>query len=318
MLKSGNKNPTIKTSFSFRFFKNSIQDNSFFKESDSINIENRRISFEIKRIFKSCQILLFILDVRNPLGTWPNFLNSKDKYESKKILLVLNKCDLVPLWITEKWVKILSSYFLVLPFFSKKQNNLEKQKIVTILKQIKNKFYPGKKEIYIGILGYPNVGKSSFINSLIEKKSLKVSFIPGQTKTWQFVRLSNGIFLLDSPGVFSGESSIKDVGILKGYVRLNKISNYNLEIIDILKKLIGRFEKINWKKVDSLASVYDNMILKDKTLGEDCRGIFSGKIIKLVNAFLSGFLPWFSPIPEIKYCFKKYCFIKNWYINIPY
>ena len=51
------------------------------------------------------------------------------------------------------------------------------------------------------VVGYPNVGKSSVINTLISKKSCKVAPVPGETKIWQYISLMKRIFLIDCPGV---------------------------------------------------------------------------------------------------------------------
>lgn len=58
-----------------------------------------------------------------------------------------------------------------------------------------------RPNISVGFLGYPNVGKSSVINSLIGKDSCKVAPIPGETKVWQYVNLTKKIFMIDAPGV---------------------------------------------------------------------------------------------------------------------
>ena len=285
---------------------------AYFKDTYIKNNKNRRISYEIKKIFRSCHIILFILDVRNPIGTWPSFLNEKDKYKSKKILLILNKCDLVPSWITEKWITILSKYFLVFSFFCKRKNNQRRKKIIGILKKVRKKFYSEKKKICVGIVGYPNVGKSSFINTLTGKKSSKVSFIPGQTKTWQFVKLSKEIFLLDSPGIVSGEKSTKESNILKGIIRLEKIENYNTEIIDILKKIVGIVKKNKTGSKNFNFLECKELKYHDSSLGDGGYSNSSVEIVKTLNSFLLGYLPWFSPIPSAHFIRKKLSFINNW------
>ena len=95
----------------------------YFRCRKNYNKENRRTSLEVKKVFASCHIVIFILDIRNPIGTWPHFLSQKKKYRFKKILLILNKCDLVPFWVLEKWIKIFSKNFLVFGFFCKKKKN---------------------------------------------------------------------------------------------------------------------------------------------------------------------------------------------------
>ena len=57
------------------------------------------------------------------------------------------------------------------------------------------------KSIRIMVVGIPNVGKSSFINRMSKKASAEVGNKPGITKQKQWIRISNGIELLDTPGV---------------------------------------------------------------------------------------------------------------------
>lgn len=59
----------------------------------------------------------------------------------------------------------------------------------------------GKTSINVGIVGYPNVGKSSLINSLMRSRVVGVSPNPGFTKSMQEVVLDKNIRLLDSPGI---------------------------------------------------------------------------------------------------------------------
>ena len=58
-----------------------------------------------------------------------------------------------------------------------------------------------KRQISVGVIGYPNSGKSSVINSLMGRKCCKVAPIPGETKVWQYIALMKRIFLIDCPGV---------------------------------------------------------------------------------------------------------------------
>ena len=88
----------------------------FFRDIKKITRENRRIFSEVNKVFVTCQIIFFILDIRNPMGTWPSFLTQKDKYKSKKILIILNKCDLIPFNIAENFTRI---QFNWLPFFKR-------------------------------------------------------------------------------------------------------------------------------------------------------------------------------------------------------
>ena len=76
----------------------------------------------------------------------------------------------------------------------------------------------------VGFIGYPNVGKSSIINTLRGKSVCKSAPIPGETKVWQYIHLTKRIYLIDCPGVVhitEGKDDLETV--LKGVVRSEKI-----------------------------------------------------------------------------------------------
>ncbi|EGS31453.1 ribosomal biogenesis GTPase [Peptoniphilus sp. oral taxon 375 str. F0436] len=99
------------------------------------------------------------------------------------------------------------------------------------------------------VIGIPNVGKSTFINSYIGKKSAKIGNRPGVTRTNQWIRLGDGIDLLDTPGVlwpkFENESVAKHlayVGSIKDeLLDLETLSlHFIQEILDIDPKILER------------------------------------------------------------------------------
>ena len=96
-----------------------------------------------------------------------------------------------------------------------------------------------KKNISVGLIGYPNVGKSSVINALMKKTCCKVAPIPGETKVWQYITMTKRIYLIDCPGIVYdiGESNTDKV--LKGVVRAEKIpdpENFIQPILDRVQK----------------------------------------------------------------------------------
>ena len=82
-----------------------------------------------------------------------------------------------------------------------------------------NQLHVDKKQISVGFIGYPNVGKSSVINTLRAKKVCKVAPVPGETKVWQYITLMRRIFLIDCPGVVYPSGATDAEVVLKGVVR---------------------------------------------------------------------------------------------------
>jgi nuclear GTP-binding protein len=84
--------------------------------------------------------------------------------------------------------------------------------------------------ISVGFVGYPNVGKSSVINTLRTKKVCKAAPIPGETKVWQYITLMKRIFCIDCPGVVYNktEDTPTDL-VLKGVVSAGRRSAWPLQ-----------------------------------------------------------------------------------------
>lgn len=106
--------------------------------------------------------------------------------------------------------------------------------MIQLLKQFEH-LHREKKNISVGFIGYPNVGKSSVINALKNKAVCKVAPIPGETKVWQYINLTKKIYLIDCPGIVydAGESEADKV--LKGVVRAEKLPEPELYVEHILK-----------------------------------------------------------------------------------
>jgi len=93
-----------------------------------------------------------------------------------------------------------------------------------------------KKNISVGFVGYPNVGKSSVINALKHKNVCKVAPIPGETKVWQYISLTKRIYLIDCPGIVYDQGENETDKVLKGVVRAERIPDPEIYIDAILKK----------------------------------------------------------------------------------
>jgi nuclear GTP-binding protein len=111
----------------------------------------------------------------------------------------------------------LSKEYPTLAFHASITNPFGKGSLIQLLRQF-GKLHGDQKQISVGFIGYPNVGKSSIINTLKKKKVCKVAPIPGETKVWQYITLMRKIYLIDCPGVVYNVGDSEDDIILKGVV----------------------------------------------------------------------------------------------------
>ncbi|MCI4373977.1 hypothetical protein PGIGA_G00000700 [Pangasianodon gigas] len=199
--------------------------------------QSKRIWGELYKVIDSSDVVIQVLDARDPMGTRSQNIETYMKKEKpwKHLIFVLNKCDLVPTWVTKRWVAVLSQEYPTLAFHASLTNSFGKGSLIQLLRQF-GKLHTDKKQISVGFIGYPNVGKSSVINTLRSKKVCNVAPIAGETKVWQYITLMRRIFLIDCPGVvYPSEDSESDI-VLKGVVQVEKIRNPEDHIGAVLER----------------------------------------------------------------------------------
>ncbi|WRT65628.1 uncharacterized protein IL334_002573 [Kwoniella shivajii] len=196
---------------------------------------------ELRKVIERSDVIIQVLDARDPDGTrsrWVEEEVRKRDVQGKKLLAVVNKIDLVPRANLEVWLKHLRHSFATMPFKSSTQNQRQHLSQVAVpLSQPTST--PGQQvnlpalpttssslgapallhllkqyalstphsSLTVGVVGYPNVGKSSLINSLKRSRACAVASMPGKTRVVQEVVLDKGVKILDCPGVV-----LEDVG----------------------------------------------------------------------------------------------------------
>jgi nuclear GTP-binding protein len=216
--------------------------------------QSKRIWTELYKVLDSSDVVVQVLDVRDPLGTRSRRIEDelkKPDRRHKHLVFLLNKCDLVPTWVTRRWVKVLSAEYPTLAFHASITNPFGKGSLIALLRQFAQ-IHKERKQISVGFVGYPNVGKSSVINTLRGKKVCEAAPIPGRTRVWRYITLFKRIFLIDCPGtVYS--ASISDVDcVLKGVVRIDKLpepEEFIQAVLDRVKKeyLVRTYAIGDWK-----------------------------------------------------------------------
>ncbi|KAK9088423.1 hypothetical protein Scep_027505 [Stephania cephalantha] len=200
--------------------------------------QSKRIWGELYKVIDSSDVVVQVLDARDPQGTRCFHLERhlKEHCKHKHMVLLLNKCDLVPAWSTKGWLRILSKEFPTLAFHASINKSFGKGSLLSILRQFA-RLKSDKQAISVGFVGYPNVGKSSVINTLRTKNVCKVAPIPGETKVWQYITLTKRIFLIDCPGVVYQNSDTETDIVLKGVVRVTNLEDAAEHIGEVLKRV---------------------------------------------------------------------------------
>ncbi|CAD5124482.1 DgyrCDS12763 [Dimorphilus gyrociliatus] len=263
--------------------------------------QSKRIWNELYKVVDSSDIVVQVLDARDPIGTRSRHIEEYLKKEKgyKQLFFVLNKCDLVPTWVTQKWVAILSESYPTLAFRASITNPFGKGAMINLLRQF-SKLHADKRQISVGFIGYPNVGKSSIINALREKKVCKVAPIAGETKVWQYVTLMRRIYLIDCPGVVYPTGDTETEIVLKGVVRVENVHMPEQHIDEILTRA----------KKDYLEKLYKVKDWRDSEHFLEMIAFRSGKLLKggnpdystvakmVLNDWQRGKIPYFVKPPE--------------------
>lgn len=189
---------------------------------------------------KLIDVVIELLDARIPKSS--RNPDIQKIVQNKKRIVLLNKSDLAEDRETKKWIEYYRNNNIVAIACDA---NLGKG-VKEILKQIENIMEEEmqkaalkgriKKNIRVLILGIPNVGKSSLINRLCNKKTTVVGNKPGVTKQKQWVRIANNIELLDTPGVLWPKFEDESVALNLAYT--GSIKDEILETIEIAFKLL--------------------------------------------------------------------------------
>ena len=154
---------------------------------------------------KLIDVVVEVLDARIPVSSRNRDL--EQYLTNKKRVIVLNKADLADTNITKMWQdKFNSQGIIAVPMEAANKKgtqdviNAIKEQAKEIVQKYAEKGRIGRS-IKVMVLGIPNVGKSTFINSLSKKNVVKVENRPGVTRQKQWIKINEQIELMDTPGM---------------------------------------------------------------------------------------------------------------------
>ena len=263
--------------------------------------QSKRIWNELYKVIDSSDVVIQVLDARDPLGTRSAMVEEyiKKEKQHKHLMFVLNKVDLVPTWVTQKWVAILSQEYPTIAFHANLTHPFGKGALINLFRQLA-KLHTSSKQISVGFIGYPNTGKSSIINTLRSKKVCSVAPIAGETKVWQYITLMKKIYLIDCPGVVPpGKGETDDEKVLRGVVRVEHLANPEDYIPEILTRCKTKYLQRTYKlrQWADHTDFLEQLARRCGRLGKGGEPDINVTAKMVLNDWTRGKLPYFTPPP---------------------
>ncbi|KDD77192.1 hypothetical protein H632_c1p3 [Helicosporidium sp. ATCC 50920] len=258
------------------------------------------------KVVEVSDVIVEVIDARDPEGgrclDVERFIRRMGS--NKKIILLLNKVDLVPREVVEMWLERLREE---LPTVAFKCNTQQQASGADVLLQLLKNYARNaglKTTLTVGIVGLPNVGKSSLINSLKRARVAQVGNTPGVTRAVQEVHLDAHIKLLDSPGVVFADPSRDGVAAaaLRNCVKVEQLDDPVLPVTEIVKRC-PRAQLMQIYSVPRFDSAADFLQLIGGRRGKLKKGgtvdVEAAARIVLQN-WSDGLIPYYTMPPERK------------------
>lgn len=212
---------------------------------------------------KLIDLVIELVDARIPLSSKNPDIDALSKNKARVILL--NKADLADPRCTESWKTYFEGQdYHVLALNSRSGDGMKAINNI-VLEACREKIERDRKRGIINrpvramVVGIPNVGKSTFINSFAKKACTKTGNKPGVTKGKQWIRLSKTLELLDTPGILWPKFEDQEVG-----KKLAFIGSINDEILNVQELSLELISFFNDHYPDALKKRYEIDDLSDR------------------------------------------------------
>ncbi|XP_047322209.1 GTPase LSG1-2-like [Impatiens glandulifera] len=234
--------------------------------------KNLDIWRQLWRVVERSDLLVMVVDARDPLFyRCPDLeVYAREVDKHKRTLLLVNKADLLPVSVREKWAQYFRHNGILFVFWSAKAastalegktldlpeervsedpdtNIFLREELLSRLQSEAEAIVMMRRQsdraptgVMVGFVGYPNVGKSSTINALVGQKKTGVTSTPGKTKHFQTLIISEKLTLCDCPGlVFPSFTSSRYEMIASGVLPVDRMTEHR-EAVQVVANRVPR------------------------------------------------------------------------------
>ncbi len=243
---------------------------------------------DVEKVIKESDLIVEVIDARLPNLTRNKRAEKTVRDCEKKLIIVANKADL----INENAIKNHKESKEPRIFFISTRNRLAVNALRKKIFQMAGS-RTGWRKIDIGVIGYPNTGKSAFINAIAGKRKTGVAPKPGRTTGIQWVSIPPDIRMIDTPGVVPFRENDEETKVLMNVLDADRASNPEScarEIFKLFKDNKKSFEKLYG--IDTTQKTFEKIV---REIGEKRKMLAKGGVvderrvwIKIINDWQRG------------------------------
>lgn len=208
---------------------------------------------EIKKIMPEVDLVIEVLDARIPFSSENPLVPALRG--NTPALKILNKSDLADPAVTQRWLRHLERTPGVKAVALTQKQPGEVSGLLNLIPELLKHRNLEKRTVRVLILGIPNVGKSTLINTLAGRAIAKTGNEPAITKMLQRIQLPNNIVLLDTPGFLWPKLSPEECG-------------YRLATTGAIKDTVIEFDEVAMFAIDFLRAAYPEALVSRYQLQE--------------------------------------------------
>lgn len=260
-----------------------------------MRVSQRLIKENISRV----DLIVELIDARIPRSSRNPFFKDITVGNKAKIV-VMSKADLADCELSDAWIEHIENTEGVRAVAVNCKNAKSVKNLIGVIKKVVSNLREkrfGNRALRAMVVGIPNVGKSTLINSLAGKNKAKVENRPGVTRTTQWVRIGDGVDLLDTPGTLAHKFEDPAIGLNLAYTGAIKDAVYDVEYVamNLIEYLSSNYMKQVSKRFgvnfSDLSEPFEKLEAIGKSRGTLARGgevDFGRAALRLLEEYRSG------------------------------